>query len=231
MKGIELVNFLMPLIGSKYVLGATVPKAQAGFTGPFDCAEFVAYGVYQTYGIVYGCEPDDPAKINHADAFTGYFGRDAQKFGKIITVAEAAQIPGAIILRLAAGPSYGHIVVSQGNGKTVEANCTKYGCIQSVVSGRRFDYGILLPGVEYKANTSIVSTPPKDTVYKLKSPYMKSDFIKKVQIALGSLGSDVDGVYGPHTQSLVVAFQKSKGLIVDGELTESGETASSLFEA
>jgi N-acetylmuramoyl-L-alanine amidase len=230
-KGSDLVLFLKGFIGRPYVLGAMVPKDEKNYKGPFDCAEFAAYGLFQTYGFLYGCSTSDEAKAHTADAYTGFFDRDAHKIGKIITVSEAAQIAGALILRVPSGSAIGHIVVSQGNGKTIEAHSTKTGCIESIVSGRRFDYGILPPGIEFSANSSVISSPPKDVVYKLKTPYMKDQFIKKVQEALGFKGSQADGVYGPVTQGAVVQYQRKNGLVMDGELTMTGETARTLFKS
>lgn len=223
-KGKDVLLLALALVGCKYVLGATVHKDEPHFKGPFDCAEFVAYCNFQTFGILYGCDTDDLKRVHTADAYTGYFGRDAKALGKIITVAEAAQIPGAIILRVPAPGAIGHVVFSQGNGKTVEANCTKYGCIESVVNGRRFDMGILLPGIEYTSNTSVKSSAPA-VVYRLKSPYMVGDFVGKIQKALQI---PADNIFGDDTNNAVVAFQEREGLVVDGEVMPGGQTARAL---
>lgn len=219
----NLIEFAKTLIGSKYVLGAVVPKDQASYHGPFDCAEFVAYCNYQVFGILYGCDHDN--QVNNADAYTGYFKRDSEKLGRVITVAEAAQIPGAIILRFPAPGAIGHVVLSQGNGKTIEANCTKYGCIESSITGRRFDIGILLPGVVYaEPNKTVVSVAPP-VVYRLKNPMMHDEYIKGLQKALGIA---VDGFFGNDTNKAVVNFQWANGLVVDGEIQPGGETATLL---
>lgn len=64
-----------------------------------------------------------------------------------------------------------------------------------------------------------VSTPTLKRVLKLESPYLKGDDITNLQKKLSSLGfkiSSIDGVFGEKTKSAVEAFQKSKGLSVDG---------------
>jgi N-acetylmuramoyl-L-alanine amidase len=222
--GNDVLKFALQYVGSKYVLGAVVPKNQANYKGAFDCAEFVAYCNFQTFGILYGCDTDNVANAAKADAYTGYFERDAKTEGLMISVAEAAQIPGAMILRFPAPGAIGHIVFSQGNGKTMEANCTKYGCIESVVTGRRFDTGLLLPGIRYDKNAVVTSSAPA-IVYRLKSPYMNDPFIDKIQSALHI---NSDGIFGPATSQAIIDYQKSNGLIADGEVMPGGQTARSL---
>jgi N-acetylmuramoyl-L-alanine amidase len=220
MTGSELIKYSNGLAGSRYVLGALVPKDTPNYKGPFDCAE--------TYGFLYGCDTANIAKAHKADAYTGYFDRDAEKIGQIIPVNEAAKIPGAIILRIPTGSAIGHIVISKGNGKTNEANSTKYGCGEFGLTGRRFDLGILLPGVTYASNADAVSSAPKIVVFRLKVPYMIDPYIGLIQKALGFTSGQIDNTYGPYTQSKVVAFQKAKGLVMDGEVMPGGQTAKAL---
>ena len=51
----DLVRKLLPHSGEKYVLGAVVPKEHSDWVGPWDCAEFVAWGIYQVSGRLIGC--------------------------------------------------------------------------------------------------------------------------------------------------------------------------------
>ncbi len=54
---------------------------------------------------------------------------------------------------------------------------------------------------------------------KLADPYMKGDDVKAVQVALEAAGFDpkgTDGAFGPNTEAAVKAYQKAKGLEVDG---------------
>lgn len=55
----------------------------------------------------------------------------------------------------------------------------------------------------------------------------KGDDVKKLQTALGFTGNDLDGIYGPKTESAVTNYQKSKGLKVDG--IAGNETLGSLY--
>jgi N-acetylmuramoyl-L-alanine amidase len=216
--GKEIVKAALKHVGEQYVLGTVVPKNDPNWGGPWDCAEFVSWCVFQTARILYGCDDDqgDPAI---ADAYTGFWGRDARTLGKQISVAEAAGIPGAAVLRL--GPKMGHIVISDGQGGTVEAASTKLGVICHTLSGRRWDMGILVPGISYEQGHGIPEPTPPGVIYRLASPLMRGEKIAQIQQKLASLGYDpgnADGVFGPRTFAAVMDFQKSNGLVPDGEV-------------
>lgn len=224
MKADIVIDLAKKYIGSTYILGAYVPKSSPSYRGAFDCAEFIAYVNFQVFGILYGTELNNFSRKNADDAYTGYFGRDAEKKGMIIPVDQAIRTIGAMLLRLAKGSAVGHIVFSQGDGKTVEAHSSKYGVIESKTDGRRWDIGILLPDVEYTENIKVESKAPA-TVYRLKSPNMSSAFVGEIQRILGLT---VDNIYGIKTQAAVVKFQRSRGLVADGEVMPNGETARAL---
>jgi hypothetical protein len=108
-----------------YVFGAIAPKNQPAYRGPWDCAEFGTAVYYWGSGRLYGCA-DNRADPELADAGTIYWSQDARKLGKIIPVAEAVNIPGAFVLRLAASGACGHLVISTGLG-TIEAHSSATG--------------------------------------------------------------------------------------------------------
>lgn len=216
--GMELVQLALRHLGEPYVLGALAPKDDPRWQGPWDCAEFASWCVYQVSRKLYGCldNQGDPAT---ADAYTGYWARDARTLGKAITVAEAARTPGAAVLRL--GPKLGHIVISDGRGGTVEAHSSRTGVIRHTLSGRRWDLGILVPGIAYEvANGEVqISLPP--VIYRLRQPRMQGEKIREIQERLrerGFLADGVDGVFGPRTFAAVLAFQRDQGLVTDGEV-------------
>lgn len=225
MNGVDILKIAKGLLGNPYKLGSYVPKNVKNYKGDFDCAEFVCYSIFQSYNFLYGTELNNFTRKFADDGYTGYLDRDAKKLGKIITVDEAARTPGAILLRVAVGSSIGHTAISVGNGKTYEAHSTKYGCIESKVDGRRWSYGILLPTIIYQTEAMVITKPPV-IVYRLKPTYMRDDYVGRIQRALGM--KDVDNVYGPNTQSMVVSYQKKNGLVPDGEVMPGGETARSL---
>lgn len=224
--GKEIVKLALEHVGEEYVLGILVPKDNAAWDGPWDCAEFVSWCVYQTAKVLYGCDHDqgNPAT---ADAYTGFWGRDARTIGRQISVAEAARLAGAAVLRL--GPKMGHIVISDGQGGTVEAASTNTGVICHTLSNRRWDMGILIPGITYEENNGHPAPTPPGVIYRLTSPFMQGGKIAEIQEKLQLKGFGLmsqDGIYGPKTLAAVLDFQRANGLVPDGEV--GGQTAKAL---
>jgi N-acetylmuramoyl-L-alanine amidase len=216
MTGQQLLDLARLHFGQKYVLGTLVPKNYPDYDGPWDCAEFASYLVYQLTGRLYGCA-NNAGNPAGADAYSGFWGRDARIVGKDVDVATAARTPGAVLLRLAANEIIGHVVICDGIGGTVEAHSTRTGVIPNVVSGRRWDKGVLVPWIEY---TPIPVAVPikKPMVYRWTKPLMFGLKIKEIQRALGFLGKAVDGYYGARTFNAVRAFQRNQSLVADGEV-------------
>ena len=75
-------------LGERYQ-HAVVPKDKADYRGPWDCAEFASWLVYQEAEKLYGCR-DNAASPATADAYTGYWKRDARGLGRMIPVEQAA---------------------------------------------------------------------------------------------------------------------------------------------
>lgn len=219
--GRDLLKVARKRIGEKYVLGTLVPKNNPEWHGPWDCAEFVSWVVYQVSGSLYGCERNggDPAT---ADAYTGYWARDAKSLVKKVSVDEAARTPGAVVLRIPAAEAMGHIVISDGEGGTVEAHSTKRGVIASTLNQRRWDTGLLVPGVEFSSRAEVDVSPPKVVVLRLIEPdHMTGPEVKDLQRALKAAGISpgrIDGDFGRNTHTAVAAFQATRGLIADGEV-------------
>jgi hypothetical protein len=219
--GQEIVALALNHIGETYVLGAPVPKDNPNWHGPWDCAEFASWLHFQAAGLLYGCERDI-SNPSIADAYTGYWERDAKTLGEIVSVSDAARTAGAAVLRVPSPGATGHIVISDGAGGTVEAHSHADGVITSTLTNRRWDFGILVPFISYSSVGPEVSVKsPPTTVYRLTAPPMEGAAVKAIQLQLKKRGFDpglVDGRFGPHTHSAVVAFQLSKGLTPDGEV-------------
>src|SRR5690606_31487578 len=99
-------------LDEKYVLGARAPMANSKWAGPWDCAEFVSWCLYQVTGILYGTRPTaDPIR---ADAYTGYWWEQARADRATIDINSAATIEGAILLRAPSAQAIGHIAFSDG---------------------------------------------------------------------------------------------------------------------
>ena len=217
--GARIVQIGRKHIGEQYVLGAIAPKNNPQWKGPWDCAEFASWLVFQAAGVVYGCDVSNPAV---ADAWTGHWERDARRNGRIISIDEAARTPGAAVLRVPQPGAVGHIVLSDGRGGTVEAHSSKRGVIASSLSERRWDMGILVPGIDYVERDTVIEVEASPRlVVRLTDPPMTGSVVKDIQRELKARGFNaggVDGVYGPMSQAAVVSFQAARGLVMDGEV-------------
>lgn len=215
--GADLLAIAKPHIGEKYVFGVQVPKDNASYKGPWDCAEFVSWVIYQVAKIPYGWTDDSvvPAK---GDAYSGAFQRDAQSKGRMVSVQQAASTPGGILLRYPNG-GVGHVVLCDGHGGTVEAKSTAEGVVADKVSGRRWDTGLLILGISYGESAAVAIKPP-ERLYAVGQPNMSATVITAIQTVLAEKGFTVtvDGEYGPETAAAVAAFQRQSGLVEDGEV-------------
>lgn len=213
-----MLDLAVKHIGESYV-NILVPKNNANWKGPWDCAEFMSWLVYQTGRYLYGCVNDngDPATT---EAYTGAWQTDAKKKGRMIPWRDAAAIPGAVLLRYPPVPgSMGHIVVSDGRGGTVEAMGKRWGVTRGVVDGRLWHTGVLIPGFDYDVPAQSGSYKAPAVIYGLDQPNMSSDVVKSIQRALRDAGFDpgpIDGDFGPNTTAAVAAYQTVKGLVIDG---------------
>jgi len=220
-KGSRLVQLGRQHIGESYVLGSLAPKNNPRWKGPWDCAEFASWLVFQAAGRLYGCAVNtgDPAS---ADAYTGFWGRDARQIGKTVSVEQAARTPGAAVLRLPQPGAIGHVAISDGRGGTVEAHSTKTGVIASTVAGRRWDVGILVPEIDYTAgDADDDKAEAPGPIYRLIEPHMTGPIVKEIQRKLKEKGFNpgpLDGDFGSMTHAAVVSFQASRGLLIDGEV-------------
>src|SRR3954452_20686372 len=75
-----------------------VPKNNPNWQGPWDCAEFMSWIVYQLTSKLYGCV-NDTAHPEVADAYTGAWRKDSLTLGNRIPVQQAAGTMGGIVLR------------------------------------------------------------------------------------------------------------------------------------
>jgi hypothetical protein len=226
--GQQLVDLGKTRIGDPYIFGALAPKNNPDYHGPWDCAEFVSWLVFQTSGKLYGCENNsgNPAKAN---AFTGFFNRDAHGVGTVVSIEQASSTPGAFLFRLAVPTLPGHIVVCDGIGGTVEAHSHLDGVIKGSISKRRWDFGILVPWITYDSLPPVIIDQPSTIIFRVMTPLMVSTKVGEIQQALMNAGFDpkgVDNIYGENTAKAVTKFQKKKGLTVDGEV--GPETAAAL---
>lgn len=214
-------------IGEQYV-NVQVPKDDAGYEGPWDCAEFISWLIFQEGHMLYGCV-DDSAPPAKADAYTGAFKTDLARLGKQVSVDEAASTIGGILLRYPPGPGkMGHIALCDGKGGTVEAKGARYGVVADTVHDRHWDAGILIPGINY-GPTGAVAVKPPTSIYWRGAADMDRGVVAKIQTALLAKGFNpgiVNGDFGTDTEGAVAQFQEREGLTVDGQV--GPETAAAL---
>lgn len=120
----QFVQFALSKQGLPYVWGATGPKS-------FDCSGLVQFCAAKV-GIVFG----KPARAQFAEC---------QRSGTEMTVSEAIHTRGALLFSISG--SGDHVAISLGNGKTMEAMGTAYGCRQGNASGSRFNRAGRIPGL------------------------------------------------------------------------------------
>jgi cell wall-associated NlpC family hydrolase len=217
--GHEIIPVAAAHVGERYVLGARAPFLNPNWRGPWDCAEFATWCAYQTYRTLFGAEPAD---VRRGDAFTGYWWDQSQSRGLQIDVARALATAGAFLLRRPRRELIGHVAISLGDGRIVEAAGARLGVVlRRNTPDRRWDAGVLLPGVQYGTAAAVPHWSPPNDIIRVVDPYMRGAQIAEVQLALASRDYDpgpVDGIYGELTEASVIALQGDRGLIVDGEV-------------
>lgn len=234
-RALRLVELARSRVGEAYCLGYQVPYADADFHAPphdprvhaavgWDCAELATWAARQVCGELVGV-------TQAGDAYSGAWATCAQfPVGGLRPVGEvyasyplrvapelAAAVVGAILVRAPGAPGRsGHVAISAGAGRTVEAYSTDRGVIESSSVGRRWDLGVFVPWVDYQLVEPLPLSPPK--VLRRGSV---GEGVARLQQALGDAGYPcglVDGLFGPRTASSVVRFQLAEGLLPDGEV-------------
>src|SRR5688572_6721984 len=147
--GTDLLRLAQSRIGEQY-LNVLVPKSNPNWHGPWDCAEFTSWLVYQTAARLYGCIDNngDPAAT---EAYSGAWVRDAQSGTLTATDAAAADnTPGIILIRRPPLPgTMGHIAITDGAGGTVEAAGLGLGVRRGKVQGRLWHLYARVPELSY----------------------------------------------------------------------------------
>lgn len=218
-EGRNIADLARTRIGQKYVLGAKVHLANADWSGPWDCAEFISWACYHSYKQVVAVRPPN---IQTGESYSGWWYEDGQKLGTLISVKKALGTLGAILVRRPGdfGIKIGHVAISLGDGSTVEAHSSKVGvAILPGAAKRSWTSGMTIPGVSYTTSPATISGQPPTNLIELKSPFMRGAAVIKVQNALKAAGVDpgpIDGVFGQATATAVAAFQAMCGIVVDG---------------
>lgn len=126
----QFVAVCLQQVGDRYVFGA---EAKASDPNPrvFDCSELVEWGCARC-----GVKPTMP------DGSANQLAH-CRRNGSTITVQQAINTKGALLF------SPGHVAISLGNGKTVEAMNPAAGVKQGNANGRNWTAGARIPGMRY----------------------------------------------------------------------------------
>jgi N-acetylmuramoyl-L-alanine amidase len=219
--GNEILELATTHIGERYILGARVPFGNPNYKGPWDCAEFVSWCIFQISGLKVGTRKDD--------AYTGYWKTDASLLCNKISIDEAKRTPGAILLRYPITARTGHIVFSDGLSKTVEAKGEKFGVVSDAIDDRDWDTALLVKGIIYTQNAIQPNYQAPTVAFKLRSPIMQDSIVRQAKLKLKSLGIDpgtIDDAYDSNMEIAVYNYQLIEGLVTDGIM--GNQTLSSL---
>ena len=119
----EFLDAALAQNGDRYVFGAETNLNDAN-PDTFDCSELVQWAAAQ-------------AGVNIADGSSNQAAATQN-----ISVDEALRTPGALLFRP------GHVAISLGDGRTIEARGRNYGV--GIFNGEgRFTSGGLIPGMQY----------------------------------------------------------------------------------
>ncbi|MGY3088408.1 N-acetylmuramoyl-L-alanine amidase [Hymenobacter sp. UYAg731] len=217
--GNDLLKLAEAHLGEKYV-NVLVPKDNANWHGPWDCAEFASWVVFQKTQQLYGCD-NNHGKPATADAYSGYWVRDALNGPLLPTSqANANTMAGVVLIRRPPLPGQmGHVAITDGQGGTVEAAGRGLNVRRGKVEGRLWHFCVQIPDVTYQDSGAVVRPKALPFLLVLEEPNTKSALVGRIQHALRDAGFNpgvLDDKYGPHTVAAVAAFQSTHRLVSDG---------------
>lgn len=151
-----------------------------------------------------------------------------EKRGTIDTLPD---VEGVILYHANSEGTMTHTGVYIGNGYAVEARSAKHGVVKTAVKSRSWTHWAALPGV--LSNSPTTSEKPQESAKEAQNGTSgaevvtmntlrkgdKGTQVKVLQWLLNGHGYDagtVDGIFGTNTRTAVRAYQKAKGLVVDG---------------
>lgn len=208
--GFDCLTLAAQHIGEKFVLGTIAPKTNPNYKGPWDCAEFVSWCILQATGISVG--------IRNGDAYTGYWKDDITTKCRAISMNDAKNTAGAVLLRYP-NSAIGHIVFSDGEGKTIEAMNKNNGVKRGKIDGRPWDVALLVNGIDYTLNAGVAMYQPPSVNFRFKTPVMTDPIILAAKQLLLKLGIDpgtINNEYDLNMEIAIYNYQITKGLVPDG---------------
>lgn len=186
----------------------------------YDCAQLTRYA----------CKAGGQELVSGSNA--QWKKTDWEKKG---TIDSLPDVPGVILYHMDSNGEMSHTGVCVGNGYAVEARSAAYGVVKTAVKSRSWTHWAALPGVlnedgeqsstttnQAQESTSQAQNGTAGTVVTDMSTLRNGSTgtqVKVLQFLLNEKGFDcgsADGIWGKKTIAAVKAFQKAKGLTVDG---------------
>jgi cell wall-associated NlpC family hydrolase len=170
-------------VGDRYVFGA---EASLGNPDPkvFDCSELTQWAAHQ-------------AGVKIPDGATAQY-LHLKNRGMLIPVDKAKDTPGALLFSFDREPRPGdgrtpgaHVAISLGDGRTVEAQNSRVGVIESK-AGSRFEYAAVLPGISDGSATPAAALSTAGPV--VAPPPAPEPAVEEPPPPLGGADSDHDGL-------------------------------------
>jgi hypothetical protein len=194
----DVVNLALAQKGDKYVFGVTVSATDPD-PESWDCAELIGW-IFKRYGFV-----NFPSySVAIMDAC------------KPISVEVALRTRGALLYRDPRVIGVGHVAISLGDGRSIEARGSEYGVgiFNADPTSRKWTSGGLFPQVDYTG-----SRGAKPILLRGANGAWVERLQRKLEKRGFELGPDgADGEFGKDTEKAVKAFQREAGLEVTGKI-------------
>jgi len=249
-----LVEYARAQLGRPYWWGtfgqtagaSLLSSKRAQYPGYYQAADFESqfgHKVHDCVGLIKGyrwCDgPEDgrPAYSGAQDVAVAGLYRQCSVKGNILSMPDE---PGICVFM----GNMGHVGVSIGGGRVIEAMGHAYGVVETRLSGRGWAFWGKPDWIDYSDNSPAAGKPDSTPgasagtrpsyFYRVALPLLKTGMVcgevrtaQRLLIALRYLpaGED-DGEFGPKTFKAAQDFQRARGLLADGEI--GGDTWSEL---
>lgn len=217
----DLLALAKEHVGEDYILGSRCKFLDPEFAGPWDCAEFVSWVIFRASNeaILLGTRPRNP---EHGDAYTGYWSEDAEKYGLVVSVAEAVDSKGHLLLRRPTSSLGGHIAFSRGDGKsTIEAHSKKEGVIigKADPDKRGWHLGVRVPTPSQWSDLATKKSNAANWSLVASTNPLRDPRVPTIAAAMNRAGYRLPASTAAYSEKValkVARFQAEKGIVVDG---------------
>jgi len=217
----DVIGLARTRLGENYVFGARADFTDPDYHGPWDCAEYATWVIYQASAgaVLLGCQPKN---AESGDAYTGFWNDDATAYQLVVSLKDALDTKGYLLLRRPASGKIGHIAFSLGDGKrTVEAHSKNRGVIIGNADPdlRGWHYGIRLPTPDEWRAVLARKSRPRNWFLQERFGGMQDPRVPLVVDALNKKGFPVPKktrIYSAKLTDAVAKFQKKRGILIDG---------------